>query len=106
MKPAAKHPLPDSRERKDPPQSPVVETNYQRLRALVAWLNYPEAATSVELGVSVTLLRGIMNGTTLPDQDCQTRILVMSRRWPHGLINIEEWPKPPKDRRGEHTKAR
>lgn len=105
MKRTEKHPLPDSRERQEPPKSPVVETNYQRLRALVAWLNYPEAATSVELGVSVTLLRGILNGTALPDLDCQTRILVMSRRWPYGLIMIEEWPKPiPAERRGK-TKA-
>jgi hypothetical protein len=102
MKPAAKHPLPDSRERKDPPTSAVVETNYQRLRALVAWLNYPEAAASVELGVSVSLLRSVLNGTALPDLDCQTRIYVMSRRWPHGLINIDEWPKPiPAERRGK-----
>jgi len=100
------HPLPDSRAPKPAPLTPVVETNYQRLRALLAWLNYPEAASAVELGVSVTLLRNILNGTALPDLDTQQRIYVMSRRWPHGLINIEEWPKPAPDRRGNPQRAK
>lgn len=101
MKPVEKHPLPDTRERKDPPTSRVVETNYQRLRALVAWLNLPELAAGIELGVSRDLLRSILNGTSLPDLDCQQRIFVMSRRWPYGAINIEEWPRPaPVERRG------
>jgi hypothetical protein len=89
------HPLPDTREPAAPPKSPVIETNYQRLRALLAWLNYPEQASAVELGVSKTLLRSILNGTSLPDPDCQDRIMVMSRRWPHGLINQKDWPAPP-----------
>lgn len=89
------HPLPDSREPAAPPKTPVIETNYQRLRALLAWLNYPEQASAVELGVSKTLLRSILNGTSLPDPDCQDRIMVMSRRWPHGLINQKDWPAPP-----------
>lgn len=89
------HPLPDTREQKAPPSTPVQETNFQRLRALLAWLNYPEQASAVELGVSKTLLRSILNGTSLPDLDCKQRIFVMSRRWPYGLINIEEWPAPP-----------
>jgi hypothetical protein len=88
------HPLPVTRERVDPPKTPVVETNYQRLRALLAWLNYPELASAVELGVSRDLLRTILNGTSLPDLDFQQRVYVMSRRWPHGLINIADWPAP------------
>ncbi len=92
---AEMHPLPDDRQRKAPPTVPVVETNFQRLRALLAWLNYPEQASAVELGVSKTLLRSILNGTSLPDKDCQERIYIMSRRWPHGLINVSDWPAPP-----------
>lgn len=102
----AGHPLPVTRERVDPPKSPVAETNFQRLRALLAWLNYPELASAVELGVSTTLLRGIVNGTALPDLDCMSRIYVMSRRWPHGLIEIADWPRPiPERKRGPKTEA-
>lgn len=101
------HPLPDDRQPKGPPKSPVVETNFQRLRALLAWLNYPEQASSVELGVSRELLRGIVNGTSLPDLDCMSRIYVMSRRWPHGLIEIADWPKPmPERKRGPKSEVR
>jgi hypothetical protein len=102
MKPEAKHPLPDSRERKSAPSEAVQpETNFQRLRALIAWLNMPEAATCVELGISNTTLRGVLNGTTLPDLDTQHRVYVMSRRWPHGLINQSAWPLPaPPRKRG------
>lgn len=98
----AAHPLPVTRERVDPPKSPVVETNFQRFRALLAWLNYPAEASAIELGISRTLLKTILEGTSLPDLDCMTRIYVMSRRWPHGLIEISEWPKPiPAERRGK-----
>lgn len=95
------HPLPD--DRLTPPR--VVETNFQRLRALLAWLHMPESASAVELGCSVFMLRSVLNGTTLPDLDFQQRAYVMSRRWPHGLINIDDWPRPISAERRGKTKG-
>jgi hypothetical protein len=80
-------------------------TNQQKFRALLGWLHYSERAAALELGVSTTLLRGIVNGTATPDHATANRILVMSRRWPYGLIAVNGWPEPLQDRRKKSAKG-
>lgn len=67
----------------------------QQLRALIGYLGLGERAAGTELGVSRTLLRAICNGISLPDGDCRQRIKAMSIRWPHGIIDVHDWPSPP-----------
>lgn len=74
-------------------------TNFQKLRALMGWLHLTERAAATELGISRTLLREILTGGKSPDYEVRARILVMSRRWPYGLIVLEDWPPPLTDRR-------
>jgi hypothetical protein len=80
------------------------ETNAQRLRMLIGWLGISERAAAVELGVSRTLLRSVLQGISLPDFDCKQRIEVMARRWPHGPIMSKDWPAPAEDRRQETSR--
>lgn len=76
-------------------------TNYAKFRMLTACLfGVNVAAVLNELGISRTLLNALYSETALPDAELQGRILQMSRRWPHGLIALADWPEPMPDRRG------
>lgn len=79
----------------------IVGTNAQNLRACIAWLDLSYRSVAVELGISVSYLRDILCGASLPDDDCKARIANLSTRWPYGVIFIEDWPEPkPRERRG------
>lgn len=75
-------------------------TNYQQLRALLAFLGLSEAQAAVELGISRTLVRSLLLGHVVPDSDLKQRIQAMSKRWPNGSIDPDDWPAPGVDRRG------
>jgi hypothetical protein len=75
-------------------------TNYQQLRALLAFLGLSEEQAGTELGISRTLVRSLVLGHVVPDDDLKQRIRAMSKRWPNAEILPDDWPAPGVDRRG------